>query len=160
MHRWWKAPTVMVCLWAALACGVDADERMVRRYAECMADPNTVLHRLRVSNAVGAVPLSAEAVAARIRAQLERGRSPWRRSGPIHASTANRRREGLVKWRGARRRGRDTIRRRVSLRDERNGIRQPARARYCRRRRELTARNSPAPLAAPAIAGGVPAPGQ
>ena len=64
---------MMVCLWTALACGVDADERMVRRYAECMADPNTALHRLRVSGAVGSVPLSAEAVTARIRVQLERG---------------------------------------------------------------------------------------
>ena len=64
---------MMVCLWAALACGVDADERMVRRYAECMADPNTALHRLRVSGAVGAVPLSVEAVEMRTRAQLERG---------------------------------------------------------------------------------------
>ncbi len=64
---------MMVCLWAALACGVDADERMVRRYAECMADPNTALHRLRVPGAVGAVPLSVEAVAARTRVQLERG---------------------------------------------------------------------------------------
>ena len=51
---------MMVCLWTALACGVDADERMVRRYAECMADPNTALHRLRVSGAIGSVPLSAE----------------------------------------------------------------------------------------------------
>ena len=73
MHRWWKVPTMMVCLWTVLACGLDADERMVRRYAECMADPNTALHRLTVSNAVGAVPLSAEAVAALTRAQLERG---------------------------------------------------------------------------------------
>ena len=73
MHRWWKAPTMMVCLCAALACGLDADERMVRRYAECMADPNTALHRLTVSNAVGAVPLSAEAIEARLRAELERG---------------------------------------------------------------------------------------
>ena len=64
---------MMVCLWAALACGVDADERMVRRYAECMADPNTALHRLTVSNAVGAVPLSAESIETRLRTQLERG---------------------------------------------------------------------------------------
>ena len=62
-----------VCLWVALACVEDADERMVRRYAECMADPNTALHRLSVSNAVGSVPLSAEAMEARLRAQLERG---------------------------------------------------------------------------------------
>ena len=64
---------MMVFLWTALACGVDADERMIRRYAESMADPNSVLHRLRVSSAVGAVPLSAEATEAQVRAQLERG---------------------------------------------------------------------------------------
>lgn len=35
----------MICLWIALACWADADERMVRRYADCMADPNTTLHQ-------------------------------------------------------------------------------------------------------------------
>ena len=64
---------MMVCLWTVVACGTGADERMLRRYAECMADPNTALHRLRVSSAVGSVPLSAEAIEARLRAQLERG---------------------------------------------------------------------------------------
>ena len=72
MHGLTNALAMMVCLWVALACGVDADERMVRRYAECMEDPNTALHRLTVSNAVGSVPLSAEAVEMRLRAQLER----------------------------------------------------------------------------------------
>ena len=56
-----------------LACGVDADDRMVRRYAGCLADANTTLHRRTVSNAVGSVPLSAEAVEERVRDQLERG---------------------------------------------------------------------------------------
>ena len=64
---------MVLCLWVALACGTGADERMVRRYAKCMADPNTALHRLTVSTAVGSVPLSVEAVEARLRAQLERG---------------------------------------------------------------------------------------
>ena len=73
VHRWWTVLTMMVCLWTVLSCGTGADERMVRGYAECMADPNTALHRLTVSKAVGAVPLSTEAVAARTRAQLERG---------------------------------------------------------------------------------------
>ena len=73
MHRLWTAPAMMVCLWVALACGMDGDDRMVRRYADCMADPNTALHRLTMSNAVGAVPLSAEAVEAQLRAKLERG---------------------------------------------------------------------------------------
>ena len=62
-----------VCLWVALACGMDGDDRMVRRYADCMADPNTALHRLTVSSAVGTVPLSTEATEAQVRAQLERG---------------------------------------------------------------------------------------
>ena len=62
-----------VCLWVAMACGEDADDRMVRRYADCMADPNTALHRRTVSNAVGSVPLSAEMMEMRLRAQLERG---------------------------------------------------------------------------------------
>ena len=66
MHRLWNALTMMVGLWIALACGVDADDRMVRRYAVCMADTNTVLHRLTASGAVGTVPLSAEAVEERV----------------------------------------------------------------------------------------------
>ena len=73
VHRLWTALAMIICLWAALACGADGDDRMVRRYADCMADPNTALHRRTVSNAVGAVPLSVEAVEARLRAQLERG---------------------------------------------------------------------------------------
>ena len=60
-------------LWMALACGVDAADWMVRRYAGCMADTNTTLYRLSVSDASGTVPLSAEAVEERVRAQLERG---------------------------------------------------------------------------------------
>ncbi len=60
-------------MWATLACGMNADERMVRRYAECMADPNTALHRLTVSRAVGTVLLSAEATEERLQVQLERG---------------------------------------------------------------------------------------
>ena len=73
MHRLWTALAVTVCLWTALACGMDGDDRMVRQYADCMADPNTSLHRVTVSNAVGTVPLSAEGTEARTRAQLERG---------------------------------------------------------------------------------------
>ena len=68
-----NALTLIALLWLALACGINADDRMVRRYAECMADPNTALHRLNVSNAVGTVPLNAEAMETRLRAQLERG---------------------------------------------------------------------------------------
>ena len=63
----------MVCLLVMLACGGDTDDRMVRRYAGCMTDTNTALHRMTVSNALGTVPLSAEAMEERLRGQLERG---------------------------------------------------------------------------------------
>ena len=73
LHRWCDVLTMVVFLWLSLACGMDADERMVRRYAECMTDPNTALHRLTVSGTVGTVALSAEAVEGRLHAQLSRG---------------------------------------------------------------------------------------
>ncbi len=60
-------------LWNALACGVDGDDRMVRRYAGCMADTTTTLHRLNASGSVGTVPLSAVAVKERLRGQLDQG---------------------------------------------------------------------------------------
>ena len=52
---------------------MDADDRMVRRYAKCLTDANTALYRLTVSSTIGTVPLSAEAVEERVRDQLERG---------------------------------------------------------------------------------------
>ena len=73
MHRWWNVLTIMVCLLVMLACGLDSDDRMVRRYAGCMTDTNTALYRLTVSSTIGTVPLSAEAVEERVRGQLERG---------------------------------------------------------------------------------------
>ena len=65
--------TIMVCLLVMLACGGDTDDRMLRRYAKCLTDTNTTLHRLTVSSALGTVPLSAEAMEERLRGQLERG---------------------------------------------------------------------------------------
>ena len=73
MHRWLNTLTIMVCLLVVLACEGDTDDRMVRRYAKCMTDANTTLHRLTVSSALGTVPLSAEAMEERLRGQLERG---------------------------------------------------------------------------------------
>ena len=73
MQRLWNTLAMMAGLWIALACGVDADDRMARRYAGCLADANTVLHRRNASSAVGTVPLGAEAVEERVRDQLERG---------------------------------------------------------------------------------------
>ena len=73
MHRWLNTLTIIVCLLVMLACGGDTDDRMVRRYAKCMTDTNTTLHRLTVSSALGTVPLSAEAMEERLRGQLERG---------------------------------------------------------------------------------------
>ena len=73
MHRWWNVLTIMVCLLVMLACGLDADDRMVRRYAGCMTDTNTALYRLTVSSTIGTVTLNAEAMEERLRGQLERG---------------------------------------------------------------------------------------
>ena len=59
MHRLLNMLLLMVCLLVMLACGLDTDDRMVRRYAGCMTDTNTTLHRMTVSNALGTVPLRA-----------------------------------------------------------------------------------------------------
>ncbi len=53
MHRLLNTLMMMVGLWVGLACGGDTDDRMVRRYAKCMTDSNTTLHRLTVSSALG-----------------------------------------------------------------------------------------------------------
>ena len=84
MHRWWTAVAMTVCPRVALACGVGADEPMVRRYADGMVDSNTALHRRTVSNAVGSVPLGAEALealAADPRAGLSLNRGSHKRCG-------------------------------------------------------------------------------
>ena len=73
MQRLLNTLTIMVCLLIMLACGDDTDDRMLRRYARCLTDTNTTLHRLTVSGALGTVPLSAEAMEVRLRGQLERG---------------------------------------------------------------------------------------
>ena len=73
MHRLLNMLLLMVCLLVMLACGGDTDDRMLRRYAKCLTDTNTALHRLTVSGAVGTVTLSAEAMEERLRGQLERG---------------------------------------------------------------------------------------
>ncbi len=73
MHRLWNALLLIIVLWTLLARGVDDDDRMVRRYARCMVDANTALHRLNMPSASGTVALSAEAVEERLRDQLERG---------------------------------------------------------------------------------------
>ena len=64
---------MIVCLLVMLACGLDSEDRMVRRYAKCMTDTNTTLHRMTTSGATGTVTLSAEAMEERLRGQLERG---------------------------------------------------------------------------------------
>ena len=56
-----------------LACRLDSDDRMVRRYAGCLTDANTTLHRLTTSSASGTVTLNAQAVEERLRGQLESG---------------------------------------------------------------------------------------
>ena len=73
MHRWLNTLLLIVGLWLGLACGLDTDDRMLRRYANCLTDTNTALHRMTTSGASGTVTLSAEAVEERVRGQLERG---------------------------------------------------------------------------------------
>ena len=73
VHRLLNTLLIMVCLLVMLACGGDTDDRMVRRYAKCMTDTSTTLHRLTTSGASGTVMLSAEAMEERLRGQLERG---------------------------------------------------------------------------------------
>ena len=73
MHRWLNTLLMIVCLLVVLACGGDTDDRMLRRYAKCLTDTNTTLHRMTTSGATGTVTLSAEAVEERVRGQLERG---------------------------------------------------------------------------------------
>jgi len=63
----------LATMWATLACGATADERLLRDYAECLADPNSALHRSYVTNRIGTVPLSAEGMERRLNEQLERG---------------------------------------------------------------------------------------
>ena len=73
MQRLLNTLTIMVCLLIMLACGGDTDDRMLRRYAVCLTDTSTTLHRLTTSGASGTVMLSAEAMEERLRGQLERG---------------------------------------------------------------------------------------
>ena len=73
MHRWLNTLLMVVGLWIGLACGLDSDDRMLRRYAGCLTDANTALYRMTTSSASGTVTLSAEAMEERLRGQLERG---------------------------------------------------------------------------------------
>ena len=73
MHCLRNALALMILLLMAQACGMNVDDRMVCRYAECMADSNTTLHRLMVSGSVGTVLLSADAVEEQLHAGLSRG---------------------------------------------------------------------------------------
>ena len=73
MHRWLNTLLLIVGLWIGLACGLDTDDRMLRRYANCLTDTNTTLYRMTTSGTIGTVTLSAEAMEQRLRSQLEIG---------------------------------------------------------------------------------------
>ena len=73
MHRLLNTLLLIVGLWIGLACGGDTDDRMLRRYAKCLTDTSTTLHRLTTSGASGTVMLNVEAMEQRLRGQLERG---------------------------------------------------------------------------------------
>ena len=47
-------------VWATRACGADAEERLLRDYAERLVDSYGALHRRRVESRIGTVRLSAE----------------------------------------------------------------------------------------------------
>ena len=64
---------ILVFLTGGQACAEDSDQELLRRYAQCMADSNTVLHRQTFSNATGAVPLSVEATEHWLQDRLEAG---------------------------------------------------------------------------------------
>ena len=110
--------TIMVCLLVMLACGGDTDDRMVRRYARCLTDTSTTLHRLTTSGASGTVMLSAEAMEERLRGQLERGeltmgkiRAGYARGCVVNwTATVNRSRRELREERGRKALGRGVVR--------------------------------------------------
>ena len=64
---------MLALLWVGLTCGKNSDGELLRQYAKCMADSNTVLHRQTFSNATGAIPLSAEATEHWLQNRLETG---------------------------------------------------------------------------------------
>ena len=73
MRRVVATVLALVCLGVGLAGCESADERLVREYAECMADDNSALHRRMVSGETGTVPLSVAGAEAWVREQMERG---------------------------------------------------------------------------------------
>ena len=60
-------------VWATLACGAGAEERLLRDYAECLVDSNSALHRRHVESRIGTIPLSPEGMERSLIRQLERG---------------------------------------------------------------------------------------
>ncbi len=111
MHRWLNTLLLIVGRWFGLACGLDSDDRMLRRYAKCMTDTNTTLHRLTASRAIGTVTLSAEAVEERLRGRLERGELTMGEiRAPATPATVNRSRRELREERGRKSLGRGAVR--------------------------------------------------
>ena len=74
MRRAVATVLALVCFGVGLAGCEPADERLVREYAECMADDNSALHRRMVSGETGTVPLSVAGAEAWVREQMERGK--------------------------------------------------------------------------------------
>ena len=107
---------LIVGLWIGLACGGDTDDRMVRRYAVCLMDTSTTLHRLTTSGARGTVMLSAEAMEERGGINWREGSSPWGRSGPTTPATVNRSRRELREERRRKALGRGAVRYQNGLR--------------------------------------------
>ena len=64
MRRLWNGLTMMAYLWLALACGGDADERIIGDTPSARRTPT--------ARCIGTVALSAEAAEERLPAQLSR----------------------------------------------------------------------------------------
>ena len=101
---------LIVGLWIGLACGGDTDDRMVASVRQMHDGHQHHPASPDVSSALGTVPLSAEAMEERLRGQLERGSSPWGRSGPTTPATANRSWRELREERGRKALGRGAVR--------------------------------------------------
>ena len=76
MRRWVKALGVVLVaggVGLGTACAADAEDKLLREYAECLTDPHSVLHRTEIANRVGTVPLDSDGMQRWLRRGLERG---------------------------------------------------------------------------------------
>ena len=85
MRRTVATVLAVVCFGIGLAGCESGDERLVREYAECMVDDNSMLYRQMSSGETGTVPLSVAGAEVWVRAQLERGELTMAKLGESYA---------------------------------------------------------------------------